>query len=567
MEARTVDKFRQSFETVRRRLGDLKPLHKVLIGSGLVIFLMGMFIVAQYAGKSDQVLINVSAENHAAVLARFNNNGINVTPQGDNFLVPVDRRDEAYGIVTELESRSAGAPVLLGLIKDQPWYANRHQNKQQYYAALSQVLGDVMSHWSYIRKAEVFLTPPEEGPGGLGRQSSRPVASVAVTATEMSLTPDQVEGIALFLSGTVAGLEPGKVAVINARTGQPLRTRDDQDRANSAYMELQANVDNYWRQKIERNLSNIPAVIVQVNATVDASRETSSDLTYHKEGEGTVSPLTSETEKKNSATEAGAGGVAGVQPNTGTGISAPSNASPSNTETETTAAYSPKAGMRETRREDPKGYARKINATVKVPRSYYARIWQLRNKDSTTPPDDAAIKAIETEEVTKITAEVRALIDTEAANAIDGSQSLVGTVVVNTYTDLDPIAALAPQSSGAESGFMGMPVELVNLPWGSVGLTLLAAMSLFMMFRLVRSSAASRDLPSAEELVGIPPSLSSSLDDLIGEADESDPAIDAVELDDEELRARTIMEQIGELVGHDPGDATRVVNRWIGSAE
>lgn len=566
MEARTVDKLRQSIDVVRRRLADLKPIHKVLIGSGMIIFFMGMFIVAQYAGRTDEVLINVSAENHAAVLARFNSNGINATPQGDNFLVPVERQAEAYGIVTELGSSSTGAPVLLGLIKDQPWYANRHQNKQQYYAALSQVLGDVMSHWSYIRKAEVFLTPPDEGPGGLGRQANKPTASVAITATDMNLTPDQVEGVALFLSGTVAGLEPGNVAVINARTGQPLRTRDDQDRANGAYMELQAKVDNYWQRKIEDNLSNIPAVIVQVNGSVDASRETSNSVSYMKEGEGTVSPLTSETEKKTSSTDARAGGVAGVQPNTGAGISAASSATPSNSESETTADYAPKTGMREVRREDPKGYARKINATVKIPRSYYERVWQLRNKDATTPPDAAAIAAIETEEITKITAEVRALIDTEATSAIDGSQSLVGVVVVNTYTDLQPIAALTPQSQ-AGSGFMGMPSELVNLPWGSAGLALLAAMSLFMMFRLVRSSTASRDLPSAAELVGIPPSLSNSFDDLIGEADESDPAIDAVELDDEELRARTIMEQIGELVGHDPADATRVVSRWINSEE
>ena len=79
MEARTVDKFRQSFDTVRRRLGDLKPIHKVLLGSGLVIFLMGMFIVAQYAGKSDEALIIVSPENHEAVRTRLASSGIKAT--------------------------------------------------------------------------------------------------------------------------------------------------------------------------------------------------------------------------------------------------------------------------------------------------------------------------------------------------------------------------------------------------------------------------------------------------------------------------------------------------------
>ncbi len=566
MEAYTVDKFRQSFDFVRGRLADLKPMHKVLVGSGLLIFLMGMFIVAQYSGKSSMQLVEVSPDSRDAVLARFATQGITATPVGSNFLVPKNKQMDAYAIVSEVDKSTGGSSALLGLIKEQPWYANRHQNKQQYYAALNQVLSDVISRWTYVQKAEVFLTAPEDGPGGLGRQAEKPRASVAVSPNGATLTSEQVEGIAMFVSGTITGLEPGNVTVINARTGNPMRTPDDEQRANGAYMELQTRIDSYWRAKIEDVLRHIPAVIVQVNATVDASREKSNDVSYKKEGEGTVSPLTSESETKTQSSEANSGGIAGVQPNTGQGITLSNTPTPSSTSSETTSEFAPKTGMRETMREDPKGYARKINATVKIPRSYFERVWQLRNKDTTTPPDETAIKTIETEEIAKITQEVSALIDTEAQNAVDGTQSYVGTVVVNTYTDLDPIAALSPETK-AGTGFMGIPGEFVNLPWGSAGMALLAALSLFMMFRLVRSSAASRELPSAEELLGIPPSLTTSIDELIGEADESDPAIDAVELDDEELRTRTIMQQIGDLVGNDATDATRVVNRWITSEE
>lgn len=561
-----MDKFRQSFDFVRGRLADLKPLHKVLVGSGLLIFLMGMFIVAQYSSKSNMQLVEVSPDSRNAVLAQFATRGIAATPVGNNFLVPKSKRMDALAIVGEVDKSAGGTSALLGLIKDQPWYANRHQNKQQYYAALNKVLSEVITRWTYVQKAEVFLTAPEDGPGGIGRQAEKPRASVSVSPNGVSLTPEQVEGIAMFVSGTVTGLEPGNVTVINSRTGNPMRTPDDEQRASGAYMELQSRIDSYWRAKIEDNLRHIPAVIVQVNATVDASREKSSDVSYKKEGEGTVSPLISETETKTQSTQASSGGDAGVQPNTGQGLSAGNASSPSNSSSESSSEFAPKTGVRETMREDPKGYARKINATVKIPRSYFERVWQLRNKDATTPPDEAAIKTIETEEIAKITQEVSALIDTEAQNAVDGTPSYVGTVVVNTYTDLDPIAALTPEAK-AGTGFMGMPGEFVNLPWGSVGMALLAALSLFMMFRLVRSSSASRELPSAEELLGIPPSLTTSIDELIGEADESDPAIDAVELDDEELRTRTIMQQIGDLVGNDPTDATRVVNRWISSEE
>lgn len=566
MEARTVDKFRQSFQVVRERLSDLKPAHKVLIGSGLVILLMGMFIVAQYSGKGSETYVDVDASVLSQARAQLISRGIDAVQQGSGFLVPRSQATDAFAVVSELSQNGAGATSFLGLIKDQPWYANRHQNKQQYYAALAGVLGEVIGRWSYVQKAEVFLTPPEESAGGLGRRVGKPTASIAVTPSELTLSPEQVEGLAMFLAGTVNGLEPPDVTVINARTGQSMHARNAEDRANGAYMELQSKVDAYWRAKVEDNLRHIPGVIVQINASVDASRERSNDVSYKKEGEGTVSPLVSETESKTESTEATSGGVPGVQPNAGASINAGSSMPSTNSQSETKAQFDPRTGVRETTREDPKGYARKINATVKVPESYYQRIWKLRNAEATDPPDAAAIKAIETDEITKITAEVRALIDTVAASADDGTVSSVGTVVVNTYTDLDPLAGINPAAS-AETSVLGLPGKLVSMPWGSVGLALLAALSLFMMFRLVRSSSASRELPSAEELLGIPPTLSTSIDELIGEADESEPAIDAVELDDEELRSRTIMQQIGDLVSRDAADATRVVNRWITSED
>lgn len=561
-----MDKFRKAFESVRSRLTDLKPVHKVLVGSGLVILLMGMFIVTQYAGRADLVPISVDLADHEAVRARLTAAGIRFVPAGTDLLVPANQQVEAISAVSQTGNGSAGASALLKLIQGQPWYANRHQNRQQYYAALSEVLTDVISGWSYVKSASVFISAPEERAGGLARPAGKPTAAVAVVPADASFTAAQVEGIARFLSGTVPGLEPGNVTVHNASTGQPMRTRNEEDLAASAYMELQARVDGYWRTKIEDNLRHIPAVIVQVNAQVDASRERISDLTYKKEGEGSISPLVSETESKTNTSEASVGGNAGIQPNTGAGLSASSGPSNSTSMTESTSTFDPQTGRRETLREDPKGYARKINATVKIPRSFFERVWRMRNPDATDAPDAAALAALETEEIAKITQEVKALIDTEATSAVDGSSAFVGTVVVNTYTDLDPPPDPSREAQ-AGSGFFGLPSEFVQLPWSSLGLALLAGASLFFMFRLVRSSSSSRDLPSAAELVGIPPSLSTSIDDLIGEADESDPAIDAVELDDEELRTRTIMQQLGELVSRDPSDATRVVNRWISSEE
>ena len=68
-------------------------------------------------------------------------------------------------------------------------------------------------------------------------------------------------------------------------------------------------------------------------------------------------------------------------------------------------------------------------------------------------------------------------------------------------------------------------------------------------------------LPSAEELVGIPPALQDG-DGIVGEAMEADSALSGVELSEDELKMRKMREQIAELVSEHPDQAAKVVTRW-----
>jgi len=159
---------------------------------------------------------------------------------------------------------------------------------------------------------------------------------------------------------------------------------------------------------------------------------------------------------------------------------------------------------------------------------------------------------------------VLALIDTEAnASSPDAQPATPGTVVVNTYTDLGPM--LSPDLPETQTGGLSMPGTLVGIPWKSGALALLSVVSLFMMVRLARSTTKRGDLPSAAELVGIPPNLSTASGELVGQADESDAAIDALEMSNDDLRARSIVDQIGEMVTNDSTEARRLLSRWVSS--
>ena len=568
-----MERYRQILEFVRARLGGLKPVHKMLIGSGVVIALMALFIVAQYAGQTRTVTIPVSPDAQAAIIRAMQEQGIDAHPEGPAVRVPMSDQETAMRLAAEHNGLSAASSAaLVDLIQKQPWYANRHQNLQNYHAALGQYLGGLIGQWKTIQRADVIISPPGDRATAIGQPRGKPTASVIVFPRAGDLGPDQVEGIAMFVSGAVQGMDPADVNVVDGRTGRALRTQTPDELAGHTYMDLKAKTEAYWEQKIAATLRHIPGVIVAVNAQLDVARETSSDLMYLPENRGSLNAVSSETTTTTETVDRATGGNPGIQPNTGAGIVSGGTAGSGSKSEETNTTFELRPGTKETTRVDPKGYARKVNATVKIPRSYLVRVWQGRNPtQAATTPDDAALAPIESEEVAKIADEVKVLIDTVASSAGDAAdlaQVAQGEVVVNTYFDFGTVAlgVASPQQAGAGSGFLSVPVRFLGVSWQSVGIMALAGASLFMMFRLVRGAGHQRKaLPTAEELVGLPPTLVGSFDDIIGEADESEPAMDAVELDEGDLRSQNLAQQVNDMVNANPDDAARLISRWIQS--
>lgn len=115
-------------------------------------------------------------------------------------------------------------------------------------------------------------------------------------------------------------------------------------------------------------------------------------------------------------------------------------------------------------------------------------------------------------------------------------------------------------AAGGGGGTIGMMFDSGMA--GPAGLTLLGLASLGLMFGMVRKSTRPESLPSIEELAGVPPSLPSD-EELIGEAEESEASMQGLELDEDDLQARRIAEQISDLVRADPTEASRLLGKWV----
>jgi hypothetical protein len=83
-----------------------------------------------------------------------------------------------------------------------------------------------------------------------------------------------------------------------------------------------------------------------------------------------------------------------------------------------------------------------------------------------------------------------------------------------------------------------------------------------MMLLVARKASRPTVMPTAEELVGIPPTLAPGTD-LVGEATEGDTVMMGIEIDDASLKTKRMLEEVAELVKRNPGDAGALFTRWI----
>ena len=70
-------------------------------------------------------------------------------------------------------------------------------------------------------------------------------------------------------------------------------------------------------------------------------------------------------------------------------------------------------------------------------------------------------------------------------------------------------------------------------------------------------------LPTAEEIVGVPPPLPTDQSEVVGEAEESAPAMEGVELDDTALRRKQMLSQISDMAKQNPDEVANLLRRWI----
>ncbi len=556
---------------IRTYLGKMSLTQRLLIASTVVIGLMALFLVTQYAGGARMVpLGGIAPEDQARVYQSLKAANFVVKMQDGSVVVPVGDESEVIAHLSESGDLPDDTTILFNnLITKQDWRHSREQHRQQYIFALQNELGRVIGNFRGVRSASVIIDAPERE--GLGRTSRDPSASVTVfPANGQPLDQHTVDAVASLVAGARSGLRLENVAVIDGVTRQQRRATDNSMMAAGTYLDHRAKVEADTLRKLESLLSYIPGVIVAVTAEVDVSRVSEQTRSHLKEGEGTVSVLKSEqTTSMQSGGEA-TGAEPGLRSNAGADINQGSTETASGlTQEEADTQFETAIGTTVRDLVDPRGMPTFLAASVNVPEAYVAELLRLENPPAEgQQPENPTAEQIATR-FDDIRRQIELVVKPHLKTRSAGSALADGEVQVAMI----PTKVLASVGGGTTGG--GGVLGLIGGgPGGLAGGGLLdtallgglALVSLAMMVMMVRRSSKRVDLPTAEELVGVPPVLETA-DDLVGEAEEGESALAGIEVPEDEVERNKMLDQIAELIQAEPQKAANLLGRWMAAGE
>ncbi len=569
-----MNQLRSIIENAGAYIGKMTASQKLLLGSLAVIAAMTMFLVSQYASKPSLVDL-MSDSGNSMSLSSLRAAGIDAQVVNGTIQVPPSQRSRAVAVLAQSGQLPGDTTLLFGnLIQSQDWKASKEQNRQQYTIALQNELSRTISQFRHVNKASVILDVPQSS--GLGRAVRMPSASITMLSNGGAiLGQDVVDAAAGIVMGAVSGLDPKNIQVIDGTTGQPRAVSSADSRLSSKFMDQAHAVGDDKKLQIQDMLGHIPGVIISVTAMVDVTKVQSTERAYSKMDFGSISAVKSQGNTEDTTQQASKGAEPGVRSNQTASINEGGGSGNSSNSTDTIKEYDNQFGYVETSTLDHRGMPTHIRASIIIPEEYIREL--LTN--AMPPAEDGS-------EPAEITSEdIR-----ERFEGMDGNSGFKSLIVKQVTPHLigqssdgsmingDVIVSMAPigdayrrvgqvQSAGFMGSLMGSGGGGGSMMLGNGNLVetvlvgILAAVSVLMMLMMVKRSSKNIELPTAEELVGLPPQLEGA-SDLIGEADEGESAMAGIEIDDADMQVQQLRKQVDELIATDPESAAGLMERW-----
>lgn len=531
---------------IQEQLRQLNVSQKLLIGTVLILTAMVLFLVAHYAAKPEMVpLLDQSMDpgERARIVTYLEALGMEYQEMGDRVMVQPQQRVTLISrlkmqqLLPEDTSRGFDA-----LAKEQTWWKSNEDNRRLYLIAKQQVLADVLEAMDWVADAKVIIGEPERP--AIGRAHVRPTAAVHVITKGERLDQMKVNAVAGLVSGAVAEMRPEDVTVIDGSQGREWRVRGPEDMLPADYLQTVHTTETALRDKITTVLGNIRGLIVGVNVELDMARTRTQSTTFDRDK--SVELLTRERSSTTTTTDRRSGGEPGVASNVGATIAGGGTSGTQSSTEETESQFEPHAGKSEQLTINTPGQPTRINATIRVPRSYFVGIFNRGKGPDAPEPTDEAMAELVKDRLDRFRRQVTPLTKAKSD----------GELVVDVYDDFDPTGG---QEAGPQEAGIGS-VLFAGGAGKTLGLGALALCSVGLMLWMVRKASRTPDMPDVRELAGIPAMPED-------EEDATQVVLTGVEVDEQQLRNQHIVTQLGQLIREKPEDVSTLLNRWLQNEE
>ena len=557
-----MERLRQATDRIKQQLGKLTPSQKLAIGSLAIVLLMALFVVAQYSAKPALVpLVNGATPEEASRVESFLQvNNIPYESRAGEIMVHPDRQRLVLAQLAQEGQMPADTRLTFDTLVDrQSWTNTTLQSRQMANIARQNELSRVVARMTGITRANVIMDVPTRR--SLGQADRTPTASVTVFGS--GINQSTVDAIANLVASSTAGLSLDNVRVIDGTTNRQYKARTDENFTASTYLEHVANQERLLRDKLLDHFAFIKGVIVTVHVQADISHQMTTRDEKLNQDEGSVAITASRSSSELDQSENRGAAETGARANLQASINNTSATGTSTTDETSETLFDTAIGSEVTTTDDPRGHPTKIAAVVNIPRDYFINIYNERNPapesenadQPTAPPTDQDLEPIRTAELQRIEREVRALVDMSSKD--NGSE---GTV----HVSMIPVASTfvtAGLETAAPAGFMGLNIASSSVV-STLALSALALVAILVILYTTFKANKREALPSAEELVGVPPAMDDH-DAILGEATLADSVLSGLELSEDEMGVRQMRDQIAELVNENPERAASLISGWI----
>lgn len=560
-----MDMIRTYLLQLKAQLVGLTVSQKLLIGLLAVVMLATIFFTVIFSAKPAMVPL-IAQPMTASEINRVEmelKEKFSYEVSGDKVLVPAEQAYAIRGVLASKEALPKDlSTAFTRVISASSAFSTSEMNTRAWNNALQEELTRFLCGFPYLEYGSVIIAHGQ--PAGLGKPALPSTATVTVKVRNGAvLTSGQVRAIAEMVSGAVSGMRREDVHVVDGQRAYHVQSSDMP--MPTELIEYKRAVEEDLSQKLFSMFSYFGDVKIAVNVVPDFSNRVRETETYDPRNT-VVKPLTETVRESNSTDGAGAEGQPGVPPNTGMSVDPGTGAGRRSTQSmaDSSTQNVVKVGSVREHQTLPSGTELKeFSASLTLPRSFFVKVYQRTTGQKDVDPRDdelgptieAYLKRVHTQAKAAIGAKVDEQIRVDWFD---------DTIIMRPE-------AIALASSGLGAGTMGSIMQYAKQ--GILAIVALGTLGMMMMMvkRAVPAAEGGEIDPgvffgggggSGKKRKSEIGQLNTG-DDVFGEANEGEAVLTGIELNDDDVQSRKMVDEVSTMVKENPENAAALVKRWM----